>query len=73
MATDNLAGVGERERISLGGENFYLLVVLENGIPQIQATVPNENRTDQADLRQVVEMVCSRANAMITRLMEAKP
>lgn len=73
MATDNLAGVGERERISLGGENFYLLVVLENGVPSITATVPHENRPDQADLRQVVEMVCTRANAMITRLMAARP
>lgn len=64
-----LAGCGQRERVTIAGENLYLLVVIDQGVPSLTATVPHENRADRAELRLIVETLCDRANAIIARLM----
>ena len=63
------AGEGRRKRIVLDGENVYLLVVVEHGVPAIQATVPHENTEERAHMRRVVETVCATANQMMLELM----
>ncbi len=64
------AGEGLRQRVALlDGEDVYLLVVIDNGIPAIQATVPHENTEELAHMRRVVETVCATANQMMLNLM----
>lgn len=67
-ATGQEAGDGARYRVTLGGENFYLMAFIENGVPSIAATVPYENRPDKADLRQIVETLCQTANEALAAL-----
>lgn len=68
--TGQEAGDGTRHRVTLGGENFYLMAFIENGVPSIATTVPYENRPDKADLRQIVETLCQTANEALATLAQ---
>ena len=54
----------KRKRISIGGENFYLVV----GKRFIDATVPHENRPENQDLRETMDAVCSEATELLELL-----
>lgn len=43
-----------RRRVEIAGENFYVIV----GHDFVQATIPHENRPDNLQLREVVEVLC---------------
>jgi hypothetical protein len=63
------AGDGERERLTIAGEHYYLIAVIEDGYPAIMVTVPDENKATGAERRRTAEAICERATAMIRRLM----
>lgn len=63
------AGAGERERLTIAGEHYYLMVFLEDGVPSLQITVPDENKATGAARRQTAEAICEKATAIIARLM----
>jgi|WetSurMetagenome_2_1015567.scaffolds.fasta_scaffold432201_3 hypothetical protein len=44
-----------RKRITINGENYYLVV----GRNFVMATIPAENRPDRLNERQIVETLCS--------------
>lgn len=50
-----------RKRVSIGGENFYIVV----GKEFIMATVPYENRPESTELRLAVEGVCVTATELM--------
>ena len=50
-----------RRRVEIGGENFYVIV----GKDFVQATIPHENRPDNMQLREVVEVLCGAITEMM--------
>ena len=63
----DLAGTGQRRRIEIGGENYYIIVTRGDNGPHVCATCPRENAPDNAKMRAVLETVCS----TITEMMRA--
>ena len=68
MSQNQFAGDGIRERISIEGERFYLIVGFDEGRPYLHVTVPDENKPTGRALRQVAEAICSRATERLGEL-----
>lgn len=64
----DLAGVGYRHRLQIGGENYYLIVDRGPDGPCINITCPRENAPENAQMRQILERVCVAATAMLRAL-----
>ena len=60
-----LAGSGQRRRISIGGENYYIVVTLGDAGPHVCATCPRENAPEQREVRAVLEQVCETITEML--------
>lgn len=58
MSTDNLAGTGTRRRISINGENYYLIVTRGEHGPHICVTCPRENAPENRRIRGALEGLC---------------
>jgi len=54
----------KRRRLTIGGENFYLVV----GKRFIDATVPHENRPENRELRKIMDTVCAEATELLELL-----
>lgn len=64
-AMTTLAGTGQRRRISIGGENYYIVVTLGDAGPHVCATCPRENAPEQREVRAVLEQVCETITEML--------
>ena len=51
-----------RKRISINGENYYLVV----GTTFVLATLPFENRPERLKERQIVETLCSEITELLS-------
>ena len=61
MGKYGLVGEGVRKRISLNGQNFYLIVTKTS----VDCTVPYENRSGQRELRETVDRLCSEISELM--------
>ena len=64
-AMTTLAGTGQRRRISIGGENYYIVVTLGDAGPHVCATCPRENAPERREIRAVVERMCKAITEML--------
>lgn len=60
-----LAGTGQRRRIEIGGENYYIIVTNGESGPHVCATCPRENAPERMETRQVVERLCETITEMM--------
>ena len=61
----DLAGTGQRRRIEIGGENYYIIVTRGDNGPHVCATCPRENAPENTHLRAVLETVCNTITEMM--------
>ena len=62
-----LAGSGQRRRIEIDGEHYYIIVTRGDNGPHVCATCPRENAPERREMRAVLETVCN----TITEMMRA--
>ena len=60
-----LAGTGQRRRIEIGGENYYIIVTRGENGPHVCATCPRENAPERREIRAVVERICKAITEML--------
>lgn len=60
-----LAGSGQRRRIEIGGENYYIVVTHGDSGPHVCATCPRENAPENRKMRNILETVCSTITEMM--------
>lgn len=60
-----LAGSGQRRRIEIDGEHYYIILTWDDGAASIDITCPRENAPDNAKMRAVLETVCNTITEMI--------
>ena len=68
IAGQSFAGTGQRRRIEIDGEHYYIIVTWEDGSPTVLATCPRENAPERREVRAVLEQVCE----TITEMMRCK-
>ena len=67
QSVTTLAGSGQRRRIEIDGEHYYIIVTNGESGPHVCATCPRENAPERMETRQVVERLCE----TITEMMRA--
>ena len=60
-----LAGTGQRKRLTISGEHYYLIVTHGENGPHVCATCPRENAPEQREIRAVLETVCETITEMM--------
>ena len=50
-----LAGSGQRRRIEIDGEHYYIILTWDDGAASIDITCPRENAPENTHLRAVLE------------------
>ena len=65
QSVTTLAGSGQRRRIEIDGEHYYIILTWDDGAASIDITCPRENAPDNAKMRAVLETVCSTITEMM--------
>ena len=65
-AMTTLAGSGQRRRIEIDGEHYYIILTRsDDGSVNIDTTCPRENAPENTHLRAVLETVCETITEMM--------
>lgn len=60
--------IGKRRRIKIDGQNYYMFV----SHTTIDITMPEENRDDNLDQREILDQLCLHASALLKEIHDGE-